>query len=48
MEIGTSVYVKYKGSTWHGTILSYDFPRYVVELSNGLELSFYADEIERA
>lgn len=48
LNIGTNVYVKYKGSTWHGTIISYEFPRYLVELSNGLELSFYEDEIERA
>ena len=48
MNIGTSVYVKYKGSTWQGTITSYEFPRYIVELSNGLELSFYEDEIEGA
>ena len=48
MEIGTNVYVKYKGSQWHGTIVAREFPYYIVELSNGLELSFYADEIERA
>ena len=39
-------YVKYKGSTWHGTITGYEYPYYIVELSNGLELSFYRDEIE--
>lgn len=46
MQVGMNCYVKYKGSTWHGTITGYEYPYYIVELSNGLELSFYRDEIE--
>lgn len=47
MEIGTSVYVKYKGSQCYGEIISREFPYYIVRLTNGLELSFYEDEMER-
>lgn len=48
MNIGQSVIVKYKNCTWNGTIIRYDFPYYTVELSNGLELSYYSDEIEES
>ena len=48
MQIGTRVYVKYKGCTWYGTIINREFPYYIVELSNGLELSYYEDEISIA
>jgi hypothetical protein len=46
MEVGTNVYVSYKGSQLHGEIIGREFPYYIVRLSNGLELSFYEDEIE--
>ena len=45
MEIGNTCYIKYKGNTWHGEIIGYDFPYYIVLLSNGLELKYYSDEI---
>ena len=47
MEIGTAVYVKYKGSQCYGEIIGREFPYYIVKLSNGLELSFYKDEMEK-
>lgn len=46
MYIGQQVTVRYKNCTWNGTIIKYEFPYYTVELSNGLELSYYADEIK--
>ena len=48
MNIGQSVIVKYKNCTWNGTIIRYDSPYYTVELSNGLELSYYSDELEES
>lgn len=48
MQIGQPVYVRYKGCKWYAEIISYEFPRYTVRLTNGLELSFYADEMEKA
>ena len=48
MEIGMNVYVMYKGCKWHGEIIAREFPYWIVRMSNGLEMSFYSDEIERA
>ena len=46
LEIGKTVYVKYKGNTYCGEITNREFPYWIVTLTNGLELSFYEDEIE--
>lgn len=47
MQIGTVVYVNYKGSKCRGEITGREFPYYIVQLyGSGLELSFYEDEIE--
>lgn len=48
MEVGTKVYVQYRGSQYYAEVTEYDFPYYVVELSNGLEIRVYQDELVRA
>lgn len=45
-NIGQNVYVKYKGVDNYGEVTGYEFPYYIVTLSNGLQLSFYEDELE--
>ena len=47
MEIGTHVYVKYKGTEYYAEIIGIEYPYYIVELSNGLEIRVYADEMEK-
>ena len=48
MNKGDKVYVKYRGNNYYAEIVGYEFPYYVVELSNGLELRVYQDELEKA
>lgn len=46
LTIGKTVYVKYKGCTCCGEITGREFPYWIITLTNGLELSFYEDEID--
>ena len=47
MEIGTSVYVNYRGSQHYAEVIGREFPYYIVRLSNGLEIRVYEDELEK-
>ena len=46
LSIGSTCYVKYKGCRWHGEVIAREYPYWVIRMSNGLEMSFYSDEIE--
>ena len=46
MSIGEEHTYTYKGCRWNGTVIGREYPYWVIELSNGLELRVYADELE--
>ena len=47
MEIGTSVYVNYRGSQCYAEVIGREFPYYVVRLTSSLEIRVYRDELEK-
>ena len=46
MNIGEGYTYTYKGCKWNCTVIGREYPYWIIELSNGLELRVYADELE--
>ena len=46
MEIGTPVYVNYRGSQCYAEVVGQEFPYYIVRLTSGLEIRVYEDELK--